>query len=350
MHRLPQAVHRTVYGKRAMAKSKSPRPNRPAGGAGRPPGGSGRPAGGATKAAPQSAEQRRKAAQRSVIDARRGSRRTLYTVLPVAIAVVLIGALVVVYVVRGGNDQDGAGRTAAGAAVVQAVTQVKAADLDQVGVGTVKTSPTVVANYQPLFAADGTVRVLYVGAEYCPFCAGERWSLAIALSRFGDFSNLQQTKSSPTDVYPNTATLSFYGATYTSQYLTFSSYETADTSGQPLQELSSGDKDLVTKFNAAPYVSSAGSIPFLLVGGKYIFSGASFDVSVLQGMSHDQIASALSDPASAAAQAIMGGANEITAAICDVLGDHGDAPAEVCNAPGVQAAAAQLATLKPVGS
>lgn len=334
-----------------MAKSKTPRPS---GGAARSGGGgpqAGRTA--ATKprsSVPPSAEQRRQAAQRSVIDARRGGRKWLYTVLPVAVAVVLIGALVVVYIARGGNDKTGAGRTAASAAVVSAVTGVPSSALDTVGLGTVKTSPTVVANYQPLFAADGTVRVLYVGAEYCPFCAGERWSLAIALSRFGDFSGLQQTASSPTDTYPNTSTLSFYGATYTSQYLTFSSYETQDTSGKPLQDLASGDKDLTTKFNAAPYVSSPGAIPFLLIGGKYVFSGASFDVSVLQGYSHAQIASALSNPTSAIAKAILGGANELTAAMCDVLDDHQTAPADVCNAPGVQAAAAQLATLTPVGS
>lgn len=354
-----RAAFARPHGKRPMSKSKSPRPSRPTAGSTRPSGaarsaGGSSPAGRSTatkqrSAVPQSAEQRRKAAQRSVIDARRGGRRNLYTILPVAIAVVLIAALVVVYIARGGNDAAGQGRSAASDTVAAAVKGVPAAALDSVGSGTVKTSPTLVANYQPLFAADGTLRVLYVGAEYCPFCAGERWSLAIAMARFGDFANLQQTASSPTDTYPNTATLSFYGASYTSTYLTFSSYETADSSGKALQDLSSGDKDLTTKFNNAPYVSSAGSIPFLLIGGKYVFSGASFDVSVLQGLSHEKIAADLSDPSSPVAKAILGGANELTAAICNVLSDQKNAPADVCSAPGVQAAGAALATLTPVG-
>jgi len=324
-----------------MSKSKTPRPNRPAAGGSRPPAGSPR------SGASQSAEQRRKAAQRSVLDARGGGRKNLYMILPVVLAVVLVAALVIVYVAK--DDKAGAERSVASGAVVSAISGVPAAALDQVGVGTTRSTPTLVANYQPLFAADGTIRVLYVGAEYCPFCAGERWSLAIALSRFGTFGNLQQTASSPTDVYPNTNTLSFYGATYTSDALTLSSYETADTSGNPLQDLSSGDRDLTAKFNSAPYVSSPGSIPFLLVGGKYVFSGASFDVGVLQGLSHDKIAADLSNPDSAVSKAILGGANEITAAICDVLTDHGSAPAAVCGSPGVQAAAAELAGLKPVG-
>jgi hypothetical protein len=59
--------------------------------------------------------------------------------------------------------------------------------------------------------------VLYAGAEYCPFCAAERWALATALSRFGTFTNLGTTASAGGQEYaPNTATLSFHGATYTS--------------------------------------------------------------------------------------------------------------------------------------
>jgi hypothetical protein len=34
--------------------------------------------------------------------------------------------------------------------------------------------------------------MLYIGAEYCPYCAAERWPLVMALSKFGTFSNLPQ--------------------------------------------------------------------------------------------------------------------------------------------------------------
>jgi len=32
--------------------------------------------------------------------------------------------------------------------------------------------------------------VVYIGAEYCPYCAVERWPLIVALNRFGTLTNL----------------------------------------------------------------------------------------------------------------------------------------------------------------
>ena len=37
--------------------------------------------------------------------------------------------------------------------------------------------------------------ILYMGAEYCPYCAAQRWSTIIALSRFGKFSGLGNMSS-----------------------------------------------------------------------------------------------------------------------------------------------------------
>ena len=45
--------------------------------------------------------------------------------------------------------------------------------------------------------------------------------------------------------------------------------------------------------------SSNGSIPFIYFDGKYLISGATYDVGVLQGKSWDQIATAMSDKSSA---------------------------------------------------
>src|ERR1022692_1312734 len=73
----------------------------------------------------------------------------------------------------------------------------------------------------PLLVADRKPEVVFVGAQYCPYCAAERWALAVALSRFGAFSGLQLIRSSSTEVYPNTATLSFYRSSYSSKRLVF---------------------------------------------------------------------------------------------------------------------------------
>ena len=109
--------------------------------------------------------------------------------------------------------------------MVDKVTEVPAATLDTIGKGKVGRAADADDRPAAVLKADGKPLVFYMGAEYCPYCAAERWSMIIALSRFGTFSNLGQTFSSSTDVDPNTPTFSFHGATYTSKYLTFQAKE-----------------------------------------------------------------------------------------------------------------------------
>jgi hypothetical protein len=162
--------------------------------------------------------------------------------------------------------------------------------------------------------------------------------MVIALARFGSFSGLGQTTSSPSDVYPSTATLTFHGATYTSSYLSFTgkeieSNQVSNGSYAALDTLSAADQALVSKDD------SGGGIPFVDIGGKYKISGASYDPQLLQGKTHAQIAAALSDPSSAIAKGADGTANVITAALCSITANK---PAAVCTSPGVQAAATRL--------
>ena len=49
--------------------------------------------------------------------------------------------------------------------------------------------------------------------------------MTAALSRFGTWSNLKITASSHTDVDAETHTFSYYGATFTSPYITFRGIE-----------------------------------------------------------------------------------------------------------------------------
>ena len=41
----------------------------------------------------------------------------------------------------------------------------------------------------------GKIVIVYVGAEYCPYCAAERWAIVTALETFGTFSGLQPIAS-----------------------------------------------------------------------------------------------------------------------------------------------------------
>ena len=231
----------------------------------------------------------------------------------------------------------------ASAAVVDALKTVPANVLDEVGKGQASNAPKQIT--APALTQDGKPRLLYVGAEYCPYCAAERWPITVALSRFGAFTNLGSTASSSEDVYPSTPTLSFHGATYTSQYLSFTGVETTTNKRQgnsyePLDSLTSADNAIVTKYNAPPYISGqGGAIPFIDIGGTFVSAGASYSPQLLAGKTHEQVAAALKNPSDPIAQAVDGSANVFTAAICQVTGGK---PGNVCGSAGVKAAAASL--------
>jgi len=117
------------------------------------------------------------------------------------------------------------------------------------------------------------------------------------------------------------------------------SNEVSGSGYAPLDSLSATDQQVFSTYNAPPYVESGGSIPFVDIGGTYLVSGASFTPQVLQGLTHEQVAAALSDPISPVAKSIDGAANVITAAVCTSTQQQ---PAAVCGSAGVQAAAKSL--------
>ena len=190
------------------------------------------------------------------------------------------------------------------------------------------TSPPSAISGTPL-TAGGKPEMLYVGAEYCPYCAFERWGMIVALSRFGSFSGLSTVHSSSTDQFPNTPTWTFYKSSFTSKYLTFTTVEQTtnvpDSSSPlgyvPLQSLTAAQQALLTKYDPN------GSIPFVDIGNKYLINGASASPQVLHGLSWATIASDLTNTSSPVAQAVNGAASYITAAICKVTGDQ---PASAC--------------------
>ena len=295
----------------------------------------------------KTAARRRRAAELAAAQARATRRRRVTVAVAAIVAVALaVGGLVAAKVAGlGGDDAQAAASSDAAAAVLRDVTGVPAATLDQVGAGTAATPPTAID--APDLTVDGKPQVLYVGAEYCPFCAAERWPLIVALSRFGTWSGLSQTESAADDVYPRTKTLSFHGAAYESDLLTFTGVETStntrvDGRYEPLDMLSARDQRTFDTYAQPPYTTGpAGAIPFLDIGGRYALAGASFQPDVLTGKSQRQIAAALKTPANDISQAVNGSANVLTAALCEVTGGE---PVQVCTAAGVRSAADQLAS------
>jgi hypothetical protein len=285
-------------------------------------------------AAQKRAEQRRK--------------RLLTAAGAVGLVLVVFVVLIVVKVSGGGPAKTAApavSDSATVAAVVQKVTTVPAEVLDKIGTGKVDQLPKVITG-QPQLASNGKPLIFYYGAEYCPFCAAERWPMVVALSRFGTFTGLKVTHSAADDTYPNTPTLSFHGSTYTSDYLAFQGVETTTNvrqgnGYQPLDQPTAEQQALVAKYDAAPYVNgdSAGSIPFIDFANKAVQAGSSYSPPTLAGLTPQQVADALSDPTSTIAQAIDGTANAITALLCQITGNQ---PGNVCSSAAVKAYAGKF--------
>ena len=259
---------------------------------------------------------------------------------------VVVAAVIVLIVARAGGGSPATpaaggqqGSTPAPAAVVKAVTTITAAQFDRIGRGTVLGQPIAIKG-KPL-SQSGRPLVVYVGAEYCPYCAAQRWAVVAALARFGTFTNLGATHSSTVDVYPDTRTFSFHGASYTSSYISFSPVETQSNLvvGNHYANLDAPtalQQRLIETYDVPPYVSAAntGAIPFIDFGNRYVTIGAQYRPEVLQGLTMQQIAAALRDPTSAVATSVLGAANSISATICRLTGSR---PASVCSSSGVSA-------------
>lgn len=117
----------------------------------------------------------------------------------VGVIVLVVAVLVIVKVATGaGQPKSGKSATAASSVVSRAIADVSMSDFDTAGVGSGTKAPQALSNGTRK-TADGKPRVLFIGAEFCPYCAAERWPLAVALSRFGTLHNLGQTTSSAND-------------------------------------------------------------------------------------------------------------------------------------------------------
>jgi hypothetical protein len=250
-------------------------------------------------------------------------------------------------------------------AVLATLSRIPAATFDQVGVsvtGTTLTPPTVLSG-APALTLDGKPEVLFVGGEFCPFCAAERWPLVVALARFGRFTALHDTVSSAQSVFPGTPTFSFVGVAYSSQWVALTGVELySDQAGpngtfQRLARLTPAQSAVVARTAPLAGGLSPGGIPFLDIGGRLATTTSGFSPALLAGQSQAQIAAAVATPPSTTpttaagsvpapptGQAVLAVANELSAGICASTGQR---PASVCRSKGVEAADDALGLTKP---
>lgn len=287
---------------------------------------------------------------------RAGRPAGLFTWITVGIVVAVVGVLVIMKVASGNGTQNDTGWTAAEASVVHDLTSVPQSVFDAVGV----TSPVIEVSKPQIHLAEpqlqftagsGLPGVLYYGAEYCPYCAAQRWPAIVALARFGEWADLGNSSSSAQDYYPNTPTFTFYKATFKSAFIEVQTVEeakntlnSAGTAYEPLQKPTKQQSAIVAKYDTPAYfpqmtAAQAGSIPFLTIGNRIMWAGSSISPSVFKDQQRADIAAALKNPSNPLTQAIITSANYITASICS---QTGQAPAAVCNSSGVKAAKSAL--------
>jgi hypothetical protein len=265
------------------------------------------------------------AAQRAAQKRAAARRRLLVPIASVTAVLAIVAALVAVKLSSAPAAAATVSESLASPAVARQVSTVPPAVLSQVRPGQVAAPLQKVKAAGSRLIIGGKPAIVFVSEESCPFCAAERWPLAVALAHFGTWSQLGSTRSSATDIYPDTATLSFRTARYRSAELTLRTTELADNAGRPLQAETPLDTRLIGSYDVPPYVDSAdqsGAVPFLDIANRYILAGAQYDPQVLAGLSAAQIASQLRNPSSPVAKAVDGSAGLIIAAIDQVLHDE----------------------------
>ena len=282
----------------------------------------------------------------------------LFTWIAVGIVLVVVAALVVVKVTSGGASSKSGSDTTTSSALLSQLTTVPASVFNTVGVtsGAAPVAKPIALKNQPLMTGLSSTgksvpNVLYIGAEYCPFCAAQRWATIIALSRFGTWSGLQNTASSSIDYYANTPSFSFVTAKYSSPYLAFQGIEQygnkpdpATQGYYPLMKTPKAANTDFLKYDTPAFipgmtVQNEYSYPFMSLANQSLISGAQYTPGLLANLSRDSIATGLSTPSSPVTQAIIASANYLTASLCKLTKQQ---PASVCASPGVVTAAKGL--------
>ena len=308
------------------------------------------------------------AAQRQA-EHRAEQRRRIYLAGgSILVVVIVVIAFVLIKLNSGGGTAAQSSNGPTGTAlskVVNDVTGVPTSVTDKVAGGTIpaqmfvaaKTSSAVtsVSNADgsffatvdgPALTENGKPEVLFIGSEYCPFCAAQRWAMVNAFSRFGTFSGLTTTHSSSTDVDANTPTLTFYGSTYTSKYIALTTVEeehnyrignstNTNVAYAPLQSPTAAEQKTQSAYDPVGY------IPFLDFGNKYAQVGnlSPLTPTMLDGLTWQQVATDMSNPSSTVGAAIIANANVETAAICTLTNNQ---PATACT-PTIQKLESTLA-------
>jgi hypothetical protein len=294
-------------------------------------------------AKPATKKQRRNQASARAVSLERRPPWQSPTVVTISSVVLVAIALIVIVVINLAGNNNTTVATAVPQAILSAVENPSTSVVNTVGSGGQPGEMVRLPASAKLVDSTGKPMVVYVGAEYCPYCAAERWVMVMWLSRFGTFKNLSEIQSSSTDVFPNTNTFTFHKSSYTSPYINLSTNEIEDRNQQKLDSMSTQVSNIFTKYDATPYSTQSGQFPFLDIGGVFSLYSTSYTPGDLANLSWAQIAAKLSNPNDQVTKDIVGNANILTAATCIATGDQ---PSSVCSSTTIQSIEQGLKTIK----
>ena len=210
---------------------------------------------------------------------------------------------------------------------------------NEVGGGSLTGPPYPSGTSVPL-TSQGKPEILYIGANYCPYCAVTRWGFILALMRFGNFSVLRYMTSGTAtgEVFPGSPTFTFYNSSYSSNLISLVTVEMETNNYTPLQTPTTQEDDIYAKVvTNNPNVPSDAKVPgggiafpFVDFGNVSVQATAPVSPSVIFQNTWGNIINKLSNPNSPEAQAIIGTANVFTSQICAMTGGK---PASVCSQP-----------------
>ncbi len=193
--------------------------------------------------------------------------------------------------------------------------------MDEIGNGSI--SPNLYPMHKhgkaPLLSGNKP-QIIFISADYCPFCATTRWSLIIALMRFGNFTSLHYMSSSAEDYSPGTPTFTFYNSSYSSAIINFTGIElesnilnSSSKHYTAIENLTKSQKSIFDAYDPNE------AIPFFDAANYSVCVGALSSPLTIQRLNWSEIIAQLKNPNSQVSQELIGAANVFTAQICGAI-------------------------------
>jgi Domain of unknown function (DUF929) len=180
---------------------------------------------------------------------------------------------------------------------------------------------------QGLWQDAGRPVMFFYGSVACPYCSATSWAVLAALERLGNVSQLRTDHSSPSDAYPNTASVVLSDLVVESPYVATDLREALDDQQIHAPALGScREQAYVSAYNAL------GGVPFVVLGGTFVHGGTLVDPGALSGLNASTLEQQLAGHQGSGYAAIAPGTAYLLAYLVWL---NGDRPASVADDPSV---------------